>query len=107
MADFLHCHTTCANRDEAERIAAALVDQRLAACVQIVGPVRSIYRWQGAVEQAEEWLCLIKTTREAYPAVEAAIRALHSYDCPEIIATQITAGSAAYLKWLGESVGGA
>ena len=65
MTDFLQITTTAGSRDEAERIAAALVERRLAGCVQIVGPVRSVYRWQGAVEQAEEWLCLIKTNRRS------------------------------------------
>ena len=93
---------TAGNRDEADRIATTLVDRRLAACVQIVGPIRSVYRWQGQIEHSEEWLCQIKTTRERYDAVEEAIREIHSYDCPEIIATPIVAGSAAYLQWLAE-----
>lgn len=96
--------TTAADRDEAERIAGALVERRLAACVQVVGPIRSVYRWQGQVERAEEWLCLIKSTGDAYAAVEAAIRELHSYDCPEVIATPIVHGSADYLRWLGDQV---
>jgi periplasmic divalent cation tolerance protein len=103
--DFLQVSTTTANRDEADRIAAALVEQRLAACVQIVGTVHSVYRWQGQVECAEEWLLLVKTTRDAYAAVEAAIRKLHSYECPEVIATPIAEGSADYLRWLAEQVG--
>lgn len=99
---FLQVITAAGNREEADRIAAALVDRRLAACVQIVGPVSSVYRWQGQIERSEEWLCQIKTTRQYYAAVEAAIRELHSYECPEIIATPIVAGSAAYLQWLSE-----
>ena len=91
---FLQISTAAGSRAEAERIATELVDRRLAACVQIVGPVRSVYRWQGKVEHAEEWLCLAKTSAERYAAVEAAIRELHSYECPEIIATAIEAGSA-------------
>lgn len=102
MSDFLQVQAAAGSRDEAERIAAALVDRRLAACVQILGPVRSVYRWQGAVKEDEEWLCLIKTTRDRYRAVEDAIRQNHSYECPEIIATPIEAGSAAYLRWLTE-----
>jgi periplasmic divalent cation tolerance protein len=105
MADFLQVLTAAPSREEAELLAAALVERRLAGCVQIVGPVRSIYRWQGAVERADEWLCLIKTTRAAYAAVEAAIRELHSYECPEIIATPIDAGSEPYLRWLADNAG--
>jgi periplasmic divalent cation tolerance protein len=98
--------TAAGSRDEAERIATALVDRRLAGCTQIVGPVRSIYRWQGRVQQADEWLCLVKTRGELYPAVEAAIRELHSYECPEVIATPIDSGSAPYLAWLSEQTTG-
>jgi periplasmic divalent cation tolerance protein len=104
---FLQITTAAGSREEADRIATTLVDRGLAACVQIVGPIRSVYRWQGKIEHGEEWLCQIKTTREQYAAVEAAILELHSYDCPEIIAMPIVAGSAAYLKWLTGNVGGA
>ncbi len=96
--------TAVASREDAERIAVALVERRLAACVQIIGPIRSIYRWQGRVEQADEWMCLAKTTRGAYAAVEAAIREIHTYECPEIIATQLAEGSRDYLRWLREQV---
>jgi len=92
--------TTAASADEARRIATALVEERLAACVQIVGPIESIYRWQGKVETATEWQCWIKTRRERYDALEATIRRLHSYEVPEILAVPIVAGSEAYLKWL-------
>ena len=103
--EFIQITTAAGSRDEADRIATDLVDRRLAGCVQIVGPVRSIYRWQGKIEHGDEWLCHIKTSSEQYAAVEAAIRELHSYDCPEIIATPIVAGSEAYLQWLAENVG--
>ncbi|HTU23980.1 MAG TPA: divalent-cation tolerance protein CutA [Pirellulales bacterium] len=96
--------TTVGSRAEAERIAAQLVDARTAACVQIVGPVTSTFRWQGAIETSEEWLCLAKTTRDAFAAVERQIRALHSYELPEIIALPIVAGSAAYLNWIASEV---
>jgi len=92
--------TTAASADEARRIATALVEERLAACVQIVGPIESIYRWQGKVETAAEWQCWIKTRRQHYALLEAAIRRLHSYEVPEILAVPIVAGSEAYLKWL-------
>lgn len=103
-SEFIQLTTAAGSRDEADRLATELVDRLLAGCVQIVGPVRSVYRWQGKVEHTEEWLCLVKTTSERYAAAEAAIRELHSYDCPEIIATPIVAGSETYLQWLTENV---
>ena len=104
MADYLQVQTTAGSAGEAERIGAALVERRLAACVQTVGPIASRYRWQGEVETAEEWLCLIKTSAARYPEVEAAISELHPYEEPEIIATPIVAGSAGYLAWLRNTV---
>lgn len=98
--------TTVGSEEEAERLSAALIDGRLAACVQVVGPIVSRYRWQGKVEADREWQCLAKTTAAKYAEVEAAMRRLHSYDEPEIIATPIVAGSAAYLAWVEEEVSG-
>jgi periplasmic divalent cation tolerance protein len=92
--------TTVGSAEEAESIAAALVERRLAACVQTIGPIRSRYRWQGAIEEAEEWQCLAKTEAGRYDEVEAAIRELHSHDEPEIVALPIVAGSAGYLSWV-------
>lgn len=97
--------TTAGSEEEAERISASLIEHRLAACVQVVGPIASRYRWQGEVETAREWICVVKTDAARYPEVEAAIRELHSYDEPEVVATPIVAGSAGYLAWLGESLG--
>jgi len=104
MAEHIQVLTTVGSEEEAGRIAELLVERRLAACVQVVGPIVSRYRWQGAVEEEREWQCLAKTTLGAYEAVEAAIREAHSYDEPEIIATPIVAGSAGYLAWIGENV---
>jgi len=106
MADYLQVLTTVGSEQEAERVAATLVDRRLAACVQVIGPISSRYRWQGAVEQAHEWMCLAKTEAARYEAVEAAIREVHSYEEPEIVATEIVAGSKGYLGWISESLGG-
>ncbi len=92
--------TTTARRDEAERIASELVDSGLAACVQIVGPITSTYRWRGKIERQEEWQCWAKTRGELFDRVEAAIRRIHPYEVPEIIAVPIVAGSAGYLSWL-------
>jgi periplasmic divalent cation tolerance protein len=102
MAEFLQITTTADSRPAAETIASELVNRRLAACVQIVGPVHSVYRWQGAVERADEWLLFIKTAASRCAAVESAIRELHPYEQPEIIATPIVAGSEGYLAWLAE-----
>jgi len=104
MTDQIQVVTTAGSEEEAGRIATVLVEKRLAACVQVVGPIVSRYRWQGAIEEEREWQCLAKTTRAAYGAVEAAIREVHSYDEPEIIATPIVAGSAGYLAWIEENV---
>jgi periplasmic divalent cation tolerance protein len=98
---------TAGSQEEAERIANALVEERLAACVNVVGPIRSIYRWQGKLHNEQEVLLVIKTRTRRFAAVEARVRALHSYDTPEIVALPITSGSEAYLRWLEDSVGGA
>jgi periplasmic divalent cation tolerance protein len=96
--------TTAGSRDEARKIARHLVESQLAACVNILPQVESIYRWQGKVESASEWLLLIKTTAARFPEVRDAIRALHSYDLPECIELSIEEGSELYLKWLADSV---
>ncbi|GER84280.1 MAG: divalent-cation tolerance protein CutA [Thermogemmatispora sp.] len=100
MAEFLEVRTTIDSEEGARRIAQQLVEQRLAACVQISGPIHSVYWWQGAIEQAQEWLCSAKTRADLYSAVEQAIRAAHSYEEPEIIALPLAAGSEGYLRWL-------
>lgn len=107
MTEFLQIATTTGSRDDAQRIATELVDRRLAACVQISGPIQSTYRWQGKVETADEWLCTVKTSRAHWPDVEKLVRELHPYEVPELLATPISAGSEAYLKWLEEQLGGA
>jgi periplasmic divalent cation tolerance protein len=104
MDGYIQVSTTTEKREDAERIAAALVESRLAACVQILGPMTSTYRWKGRIETAGEWLCLAKSRRENYGALEEAIRKLHPYETPEIVATDITAGSRDYLGWLREQV---
>jgi periplasmic divalent cation tolerance protein len=104
MTEYLQVQTTAGSAEEAERIGAALVERRLAACVQTIGPISSRYRWQGEVETAREWLCLAKTEASRYAELEAAIRELHSYEEPEIVATPIVAGSAGYLEWISLGV---
>lgn len=104
MSAVVQVTTTLDTRDGAERLAAAIVEARLAACAQVLGPITSTYRWQGAVETASEWLVLIKTTSDALPALEARLRADHPYEVPEIIAVPVVAGLGAYLEWVRETV---
>jgi periplasmic divalent cation tolerance protein len=85
-------------------IARQLLQRRWAGCCQIVGPITSLYHWNQQIEQASEWMCLIKTTAEQYPRVEQLILELHTYETPEIIATPIVRGSTGYLNWLNASL---
>ncbi len=96
----IEIHTTTDQKGVAETIARELVAQRLAACVQVSGPITSTYRWQDKVETTEEWCCTIKTAARLYEQVEARIRELHPYEEPEIIAVRIERASATYLLWL-------
>lgn len=105
MTDKIVVLVTCGSKEEAEGIARALVKDHLAACVNVLqAPVRSIYRWKGKLESAKEFLLLIKTSRRRFGAVQAAVRRLHSYDLPEIIALPVGRGSKGYLDWISESV---
>ena len=92
--------TNCPDEETANAIALAVVEERLAACVNILPRVQSIYRWQGSVESAAEIPLLIKTTARNYPALEARITALHPYDVPEIVALPLARGLPAYLNWV-------
>jgi periplasmic divalent cation tolerance protein len=92
--------STAGSQDEAERIATALVDERLAACVNLVAPLTSIYRWHGAVERAAEVLLVIKTRKRLVPRLIRRLEALHSYEVPEAIVLPIAAGARRYLAWL-------
>ena len=96
--------TTAGSREEAAKIADLLVGARLAACVQVVPGVESVYRWEGRVTRDAEWLLLCKTTAERYDAVEKAIREAHSYTTPEVVAFRVERGSSDYLDWLRRSV---
>ncbi len=102
----LQVTTTTGDRAIAERIATTLIDRRLAACVQISGPVTSVYRWKGTIETAEEYVCTVKTLAACFPAIEAVIEELHPYDTPELIGTPIMRASQAYEDWLREEVDG-
>jgi periplasmic divalent cation tolerance protein len=105
MTDKIIVLVTCGSRKEARRIAQSLVEAKLAACVNTLQtPVESIYRWEGKVETAREFLLVIKSSRKRFAALQAEVRRLHSYSVPEIIALPIAKGSRAYLTWIADSV---
>ncbi len=104
MADYIQVTTTTEHREDADRIARALVDARLAACVQIEGPITSTYRWEGRIQTSPEWRCVVKTRQDLFGQIERAIREIHPYEVPQILAVPIVAGSAAYLDWLNEEL---
>lgn len=105
MPEVIQVMTTTATQADAERIARTVLEARLAACVQIIGPLTSLYWWQGQIEQADEWLCLIKTRADMFADLERTIRSVHPYEVPEILAVPVVAGSADYLAWLNEEIG--
>jgi periplasmic divalent cation tolerance protein len=96
--------TTCGSLEEARHIARAVIERRLAACVNIIPQVESIYRWKGEIETSNESLLMIKTTAGVFEKLRAALKELHSYEVPECIELTVTDGSEAYLDWIGESV---
>ena len=104
MSDAIVVFMTAANGEEAARLADMLVGAHLAACVQILPEIESVYRWQGKIERQSEVLLLVKTTRSRFDELEKEVRALHSYDTPEIIAVPVTDGSAPYLQWLENTI---
>jgi periplasmic divalent cation tolerance protein len=105
MAEYAQVLTTVASEEEAAKIGSDLLERRLVACVQTIGPITSRYRWQGKLEEEREWQLLAKTEARLYEEVEAAIRALHSYEEPEILAIPALAGSRGYLDWISANVG--
>lgn len=104
MSNTLIAFCTCPDEETARGIAGTVVAEGLAACVNIIGPVRSVFSWEGEVSDESELLLLAKTTEAAYPGLEARITALHPYDVPEVIAAPVTAGSRAYLDWVADAV---
>ena len=102
MAEFVVLFVTCGSEEEALKVARALVEERLAACANVVSPIRSIYRWEGKVWDEKEWLLIIKTQRSRFEELEKRVRSLHSYTTPEIIALPIVEGSSPYLRWIEE-----
>ena len=106
MQEFIVVYVTAGSSTEGERLARALVEERLAACVNRIAPVHSFYRWEGKLEQSEEQLLIIKTQRRLFAALEKRVRELHSYAVPEIVALPIIDGSQDYLRWLSEQTPG-
>ncbi len=104
MTDAIAVFMTAGDADEASRIAEMLVEKQLAACVQIIPRITSVYRWKGHVERQNEALLIAKTVVSHFAALESEVQKLHSYETPEIVAVPLTDGSAPYLKWLLESV---
>ena len=103
MTQFVVVFITCGSEEEASKIAHALVDERLAACANMISPIRSIYRWQGKICDEREWLLVVKTRETRFQDLEKRVKSLHSYEVPEIISLPILAGSSSYLSWLEES----
>jgi periplasmic divalent cation tolerance protein len=102
MSDPIVVLVTCGSEEEAVKIANALVEPRLAACVNLISPIRSIYRWEGKIWDEKEWLLIIKTQRQRFEELKKKVKSLHSYSVPEIISLPIVEGSSAYLNWIEE-----
>ena len=102
-SEFIAILVTCGSEEEAVKIANALVEAHLAACVNLVAPIRSIYRWEGKIWDEKEWLLIIKTEKQRFQELEKKVKSLHSYSVPEIISLPITEGSSAYLNWIREN----
>ena len=102
----LQVTTTIDSEEAAAGLARTIVDARLGACAQVVGPIRSTYRWEGRVETATEWMCVVKTRDDRLDALVAHIRAHHPYDTPEVVATPVVGGDPAYLRWVDAEAAG-
>jgi periplasmic divalent cation tolerance protein len=100
MTDKIVVFSTCGSREEAEKLARHLLEARLAACVSVIMQIQSFYRWQGKIEDSQEWLLLVKTSRDLFDKVRAELETAHSYELPEVLALPIVEGSPNYLAWL-------
>jgi len=100
MTEYIQVVTTVEHKVDAEKIAINLVEKRLAACVQVLGPLTSYFQWQGKLDTAQEHLCIIKSRNDLFPKLEEAIKKIHPYEVPEILAMPITKGGKEYLNWL-------
>lgn len=104
MTEYIQIFTTTEKKEEAERIASEVVGKRLAACAQVIGPIKSTYWWKEKIEKAEEWLCLMKSRNDLYDELEKAISRVHPYEVPEILAVPVVAGIKSYLEWMDSEV---
>ncbi len=100
MGKFIQVLTTAGTKEDAQKIAQSVVEKRLAGCAQVIGPITSTYRWEGKLETAEEWLCIIKSRKDLYKELEKAIQQIHPYKVPEILAVPVVEGSQSYMEWL-------
>ena len=104
MTEYIQVFTTTDKKENAQEIAREVVQKRLAACVQIVGPIASVYWWDDNVEDSQEWLLIMKSRKKLYKDLEEAIKGIHPYEVPEIVALQVTAGNQHYLDWIDREV---
>ena len=100
MTRYIQVMTTAGNQEDAQEIAEAIVSKRLAACVQVIGPITSTYWWRAKIQTEEEWLCVMKSREDLYDRLQESVRQIHPYEVPEILATPVTLGSRSYLAWL-------
>ena len=104
MTHFIEIVVTIDEKEKAQSLARSLVESRLAACVQVRGPISSTYRWKGSIETAEEWQCVAKSRRDLFDRIQRAVSDLHSYEVPEILALPILMANQSYLDWLAEQI---
>ena len=104
MAEYIQVFTTTGKREDARKIAREVVEKRLAACAQVLGPVASTFRWKDNIDEDEEWLLIMKTRKDLYEEVEKLVNGVHPYEVPEILALQVVAGNRSYLDWLEKEV---
>jgi periplasmic divalent cation tolerance protein len=104
MQEYIQLFTTTESRNDAEMISREVVEKRLAACAQVLGPITSTYRWKEEIEKTEEWLCIMKSRSDLFNQLEEAIKSIHPYEEPEIVAAPIVLGSHSYLEWLDREV---
>jgi periplasmic divalent cation tolerance protein len=105
MKEYIQVFTTAKRKDDADEIARDLVENRLAACAHVIGPINSIYRWKGKIEEEEEWICILKSRYDCYEKIEQRLKDIHPYEEPEILALSLVKGSRGYLTWLDQQVG--
>ncbi len=104
MTEYIQVTTTTETKEDAQKIAHSIVEKRLAACVQVIGPITSVYWWKEKIEEAGEWLCVMKSSQPLYAKLKKAIQEIHPYEVPEIISVPIKGGSESYLKWLDKEL---